>query len=477
MNAKRFVISSLSVLLLSAAYAQTPSTEGANVVEAASRVPEVAEPTQTVSTNKEEVQPEAELKTPGKAPDKETQEKIDRLISQAEIHLYGDGVPVDLAKAASFYTEAADLGSPKAMMRLAALYRKGSGVEQSIEKTVELTKKAAELGYAPAQAAIGISFLEGLGVEKNEALGNEWIEKAAENGHALSRVLAGERLLKETNDPAAQQKGKLFIDSILDNASPQELYTISYSFGHGLRLPKDTEKAKYWAKAASEKGSKNGAYYLGELYWNENNGLNAIRYFEKAAEMGLPEAQLQSGRLYRDGTEQIKKDPEKALFWLMRAANHCSPEDLLSICSIYLSGPAKLKNKDEAQKYLDLYLTKATLQELSENAKKYWEGIGVRKNYDLGGALALGALRQNKEQNACSYAIKLATPNWLRADFVTAYAILNQCVLSKEATEEQKAAFDSLEKRLSAKELQQAQDLSAEDALNEYLNTHLPTLK
>lgn len=63
------------------------------------------------------------------------------MIEQAEIQLYGEGVPVDLSKAAVLYGQAADLGSPKAMMRLSALYRKGTGVEQSQEKALELIQK------------------------------------------------------------------------------------------------------------------------------------------------------------------------------------------------------------------------------------------------------------------------------------------------------------------------------------------------
>ena len=106
--------------------------------------------------------------------------KINELIEQAEIQLYGEGVPVDLSKAAVLYGQAADLGSPKAMMRLSALYRKGTGVEQSQEKALELIQKAASLDYAPAQAALGISYLEGRGVEKDENLGYDWIRKAAE---------------------------------------------------------------------------------------------------------------------------------------------------------------------------------------------------------------------------------------------------------------------------------------------------------
>ena len=155
-------------------------------------------PTQKASAEKE-VKPAETVLEPRESEEQllARQKKIKELIEQAEVQLYGEGVPVDLSKAAVLYGQAADLGSPKAMMRLSALYRKGTGVELSQEKAFELIQKAASLDYAPAQAALGISYLEGRGVEKDENLGYDWIRKAAENGHALSRVMTGERLRSE----------------------------------------------------------------------------------------------------------------------------------------------------------------------------------------------------------------------------------------------------------------------------------------
>ena len=384
------------------------------------------------------------------------QKKIKELIEQAEVQLYGEGVPVDLSKAAVLYGQAADLGSPKAMMRLSALYRKGTGVELSQEKAFD---------YAPAQAALGISYLEGRGVEKDENLGYDWIRKAAENGHALSRVMTGERLLSQADNEQSKQTGQEYIDSILQNASPQELYTISYSFGHGLRLTKNPEKARYWAKAAADKGSVNGTYYLGELYWNAKEVPEALKCFEKAAEMGLTAAELQTGRIYLYGAEGVAKNPAKAVYWMKKAAPIASNEDLLTLVGLELSGPRAVKNHEDAQKYLDMYIARAKPEELEENAEKYWNGVGVRKNFDIGGALALAAVQKGNKANVCSYAMKLATPNWFGGDPVTAYAILNDCVLQKGASEEEVKAFEALEKRMSAEDLRKAQNLNGEDAI------------
>lgn len=79
--------------------------------------------------------------------------------------------------------------------------------------------------------------------------------------------------------------------------------------------------------------------------------------------------------------------------------------------------------------------------------------------------MALAAVQKGNKANVCSYAMKLATPNWFGGDPVTAYAILNDCVLQKGAPEEEVKAFEALEKRMSAEDLRKAQNLNGEDAI------------
>lgn len=150
---------------------------------------------------------------------------------------------------------------------------------------------------------------------------------------------------------------------------------------------------------------------------------------------------------------------------MKKAAPIASNEDLLTLVGLELSGPRAVKNHEDAQKYLDMYIARAKPEELEENAEKYWNGIGVRKNFDIGGALALAAVQKGNKANVCSYAMKLATPNWLGGEPVTAYAILNDCVLQKDAPEDQVKAFEALEKRMSAEDLRKAQNLNGADAI------------
>lgn len=203
----------------------------------------------------------------------------------------------------------------------------------------------------------------------------------------------------------------------------------------------------------------------------------AIVWFEKAAEKGLEPAQLQTGRLYRDGTKGIQKNPVKAAFWLQKAASLLNKQDLFSLVQILQRGPKEVRDTKKADEWLELFIKKSTPKELNDLADQYWAGQGVRRNFDLGGALALGAIAKGDRSKVCQYAQKLATPNWTHNDYVTAYALLNQCSLGSEDPLQYKRALDEVENRMNSEQLKEAQNLEANEALDEYLKKTKPSVQ
>lgn len=449
------------------------SSEKANEISAkSSEAVEKSAPSAAASAGSEKSLVQASEEKPQAAA-----EEIEKIISEAELYLYGDGVTSDLKKAAGLYEKAAGLGSPKAMMRLAALYRNGQGVEKSLSKSVELIKEAASKNFVPAEAALGFAYLEGTGVAKNEAEAALWLEKAASGGHVLARVMTAERYLQSA-DEHERKKGESFLDSVKIYCSPSELYTVSSAFARGMRLPKDPEKALFWAKAAAEKGSVNAMYSVGEYYWGKNENAEALSWFIKAAEKGLPAAELQVGRIYRDGAPGVEKDAKKAVFWLEKALPGEHAEDLILLTKLFLTGPSTVRDEKKAQKFFESYIGAASAKDLNVEADRYWEGKGVRKNFDLGGALALAALKKGDRSEVCSFALKLSKPNWEKADPVTAYALLSGCLADSAGKENPKlqSALSALEERLSTKDLKAAQALDPAEALNNYLQSHKPSV-
>lgn len=88
------------------------------------------------------------------------------------------------AKAAEWFSKAAEQGHVQAQNNLARLYLEGRGVEQSDAKAAEWFVKAAEQGNAQAQYALGQMYQAGRGVEQSDAQAAEWFRKAADQGVA-----------------------------------------------------------------------------------------------------------------------------------------------------------------------------------------------------------------------------------------------------------------------------------------------------
>ena len=112
------------------------------------------------------------------------------IFMQAENHYRGNDIPKDLKKAAKLYTQAANLGYPKAQNMISYLLENGIGIEKDLDIAFEWNQKAAESGYPVAQLNLSQKYLSGIGTEKNEKLALHWCEKAAMAGqkNAMFRV-------------------------------------------------------------------------------------------------------------------------------------------------------------------------------------------------------------------------------------------------------------------------------------------------
>ena len=109
----------------------------------------------------------------------------------------GEGVQVDLAKAAMWYKRAADLGDSSGMVNLGYLHQQGKGVEQNDVAAVNLYRRAADEGN-PA----GIHNLASMH-ESGRGLGRKDPEQAADL--VLRALELRNQFTYRADDPALQQ--------------------------------------------------------------------------------------------------------------------------------------------------------------------------------------------------------------------------------------------------------------------------------
>jgi len=157
---------------------------------------------------------------------------------------------------------------------------KGTGVSHNTSDGVELIRRSAELGYVPAEVVTGYFYDTGTYTTAQPGEAARWYGKAADQDDRLAEWLLG-RL---------------------------------YSSGSGV--PRDMERAAGYLKKAAEGDDPFAQYLLGTIESDRHNYSNAVNWFRKAAEQGIPQAQLQLGELLRQGLG-MNTDKFEAYVWLL----------------------------------------------------------------------------------------------------------------------------------------------------------------
>jgi TPR repeat protein len=167
--------------------------------------------------------------------------------SLGRLYENGQGVQQDMQQAAGWYVRAADLGHPKAAMRLAYLFRDGGpGLKPDGRLAVSYFEKA---GTGAALNEIGLMYLKGNAVTRNAKVAHDWFEKAAAQGSIEAEYNLG--LLFQagyTGQPDYIQAMDHFQTAANAKDGPSML-ALGQLYAEGKGVPKDVVRAKAQAAA------------------------------------------------------------------------------------------------------------------------------------------------------------------------------------------------------------------------------------
>lgn len=117
------------------------------------------------------------------------------------LHLAGEGVVQDQAKAAEWFRNAATRGHAAAQSQLGFCYMEGHGVPQDFLAAANLLRAAAENGDDLAQFSLGAAHQEGRWVKRSDADAALWFLRAANQGNAPAQRLLAECYQSGTGVP------------------------------------------------------------------------------------------------------------------------------------------------------------------------------------------------------------------------------------------------------------------------------------
>lgn len=200
----------------------------------------------------------------------------------------------DYAQALSICTQAAETGDAAAQSNLSMMYSFGWGVAKDKVEAIKWLRASAEQRYPPAQYALSSEFAAGTNVTQDYKEAFRLLSDAGKQGFVLAQMQLG------------------------------RMYEAGYP---RLEINQDISTAITWYRQAAEQCDI-CQYELGRIYYLgsgvDKDHTEAAKYFKKAAEGGLPKAQMQLAFRYLNG-EGVPKNNIDAYMWLYIAAKLGEP--------------------------------------------------------------------------------------------------------------------------------------------------------
>jgi TPR repeat protein len=219
------------------------------------------------------------------------------------------------------FKKAAAMGDAEAQFLIGQHLAAGKGAAQDLSEAVEWWHRAALQGYAQAQCALAGACLRGKGTPTDFQQAFGWFQKAAEQGDVKAQWNLG-AMYASGGEGVAQDMRQAF--AWCHSAADLDFVPAQATLGVLFARIKDPVQAVFWWEKAAQQGDPEAQYNLANMYSKgqgvERDGRLAFQWFARAAAQGVASAQSKLGLLYAVG-DGVTVDPIEAHKWFLLAAN------------------------------------------------------------------------------------------------------------------------------------------------------------
>ncbi len=213
----------------------------------------------------------------------------------------------------------AETGDFQAKYYVGRMYLYGLGIEQDEKKGLEHIQSSANDGYGEAQALLGYLYNEGKIVPQNKKKAIELFMAATNQNNSSALIQLGVAYYK--GDGVEKDNNKaidLFNRVPIDKEHPYVGRYLGEAY-MSSNIENKLEKAKKEFLKSAQMDDVESFYNLGQIYEQENNVEEALKYYEYAASKGSKTAQYHLGEMYIKGIG-VGKDLIRGCAWWKMAA-------------------------------------------------------------------------------------------------------------------------------------------------------------
>ena len=298
-----------------------------------------------------------------------------------KMYSYGYGVEQDYTASAEWFTKAIEGRSPFAAYALGGQYFRGQGVEQDFEKAFSLFTMAATDTSKPnayAQYQLGRMCKEDLGTSADLSASEHWYRQAYQGFLRIEQDMADEKLY----------------------------YRLGSMNLSGTGTDVDLIQAMLYFERAAELGNVDALYGLGKLYLRKDfegyDPVKAAEYLEKAAKQEHSYAQYLLGKLLLRG-EDIPQDLEAAIQWLEKSAEQDNQYAQYLLGKLLLRGDGVEADPKRAIELLERSVEQGNLYAAYTLGKAYLSGEVIPQ--DVARAIQLLTDAAQRDMDSAMYSL------------------------------------------------------------------------
>jgi TPR repeat protein len=353
----------------------------------------------------------------------------------------------------------AKAGDPEAETTLALAYHAAVLLKKDEPEALRLLHKAADQGFMAAQESLGIFAEAGVGMEHPapaEAL--DWYKKAARQGSldaATNIALMYADGKGVAKDP---QQAVTWFRQAAEAGDATAQYNLALMYGRGNGIPRDNQESVRWLTAAADQNVVPAILDLANVSMHPPDSAaadvgRAIRYYEKAADLGSGLAQAILGSIYANGA-QGKPDYEQAVKWYRKAAEQGQPDGQFGLGVRYALGQGVPVDLEEARRLFTAAADQGHRGAQFDLGNLYEDGQGTPVDRSLAAHYYQLAAEQGMVRAQYRLGLLLAKGNGPQSDRVSAYKWL---MLAQDRIQESGPALSDLRKSMNAQEIADAE--------------------
>uniref|UniRef100_H3BAK0 SEL1L2 adaptor subunit of SYVN1 ubiquitin ligase n=1 Tax=Latimeria chalumnae TaxID=7897 RepID=H3BAK0_LATCH len=294
--------------------------------------------------------------------------------------------------------KAADLGSTRAMEKIAYALLFGDQLPQNITAAKILYEALAEEGSPRAHTALGFIHATGTGVYPNQAKALVYYTFAAIGGNHVAQMILSYRYSAGISIPHNCEAALIQYRNVAKHVA-NKLTFAGGILGGKVRLTERHENPYssdgvldldlyQYSKFLAEKGEVQAQVTLGQLHLVGGRGLEqdpykAFYYFSKAVKAGSTYALAFLGKMYSEGSEAVPQDNETAFKYFKMAADRGNPLGLNDLGLAYLHGKGVPVSYTVAFQYFQKAAEKKWIDAQYQLGLMHYYGLGVRQDYAL----------------------------------------------------------------------------------------------